>query len=493
MNSVQKLAVVFILLCGARPVRAADGLNEVGHLRAHDGFPMDRFGKSCSISGETIAIGAMTSAGGKNTGSVYVFTRSDGRWSERQKPTAPDASPSDFFGLSVSLFENTLAIGARGDDDQGTDSGSVYIFESQRGDWRLLQKLQASDGVGLARFGNSISLTRNRLAIGAPAAFSNGAKTGAVYLFEKSNGIWAEVEKLAASDGSSGDQFGCSAALQGDVLVIGANLDDDFGGESGSAYVFEKSGKEWIEKAKLLANDGRESDQFGTSVAIFGDSALVGSPRNHAGNAQSGAVYAFENTQGAWEARDKLIDVRGAGGDGFGQNIALWGDTAVIAAPRNNWRRDKAGAAFVFQRIDGNWTQEAKLKASNGEVYDQFGFTVGVSETAIIATAPAGDDRGVGSGCAYVFMPTPECNGNERINKAVCRNVKESVRLRVHLVGGKAGDKFDLSLLDGTSIPGTLDTRGKGKLRFRALQQGYGVVTAHWGCGIVRSREYACE
>ena len=179
------------------------------------------------------------------------------------KLTAGDGAASDEFGSSVSVSGDTAVIGSSQDDDNGSNSGSAYVYVRSGGVWSEQQKLTASDGAGFDRFGESVSVSGDTVVVSARIDDANGISSGSAYVFVRSGGVWSEQQKLTASDGAANDQFGVSVSVSGDTLVIGAHLDDDNGSNSGSAYGFVRSGGAWSEQQKLTASDGAESDELG--------------------------------------------------------------------------------------------------------------------------------------------------------------------------------------------------------------------------------------
>ena len=222
-----------------------------------------------------------------------MYVRSNGVWSEQQKLTASDAVSGDVFGISVSIDGDTAVIGAWGDDDNGSNSGSAYVYVRSNGVWTEQQKLTASDGATGDRFGYSVSIDGDTAVIGARYDDDNGSNSGSAYVYVRTNGVWSELQKLTASDGAGDDQFGYSVSIDGDTAVIGARYDDDNGSNSGSAYVYVRSNGVWSELQKLTASDGAAEDQFGYSVSIDGDTAVIGA---YADDSSSGSAYVFPLT-----------------------------------------------------------------------------------------------------------------------------------------------------------------------------------------------------
>lgn len=274
--------------------RVAGTWTEVAKLVASDGAGSDYFGSSVAIDGDTVAVGAyLADAGGAmDAGAAYVFTGSGSTWSEQGKLNASDADVSDVFGIRVALEDDMLVAAAMDDDDNGLNSGSVYVFERISSNWSERQKVLASDGTASDRFGSSLSLEHPRLVVGAPdASLSSSLGPGAAYVFTLSAGSWVEDQVLFALDMNAGDDFGRAVSVSGGTLLIGASGDDDQGSASGSAYVFELTGT-WNEVTKLLAASGTSLDRFGEAAALQGRRALVGAPRG--GTFDPGAGHVFE-------------------------------------------------------------------------------------------------------------------------------------------------------------------------------------------------------
>ncbi|MCK4658532.1 MAG: FG-GAP repeat protein [Phycisphaerae bacterium] len=281
-------------------------------------------------------------------------------------------------------------------------------------------KLLPSDGAGDYEFGTSVAASGDRILVGSPSAHPcyPWGGTGAAYVFEKPAGGWVnmiETVELLASDGVAGDKFGYSVAISGDAAVIGAWWDDDNGANSGSAYVFRCDGSNWIEEAKLLASDGEAGDWFGQSVAIYDDSAVIGAEADDDNGGESGSAYVFRYNGSGWGEEAKLLASDGAEGDFFGFPVALSGNTAVIGAWGDN-DNGESGSAYIFRFDGSSWVEEGKLSASDGESDDYFGFSVAISSDTAVIGAYRDDDDGSGSGSAYVFGGMSDCQPNGTVD-----------------------------------------------------------------------------
>jgi hypothetical protein len=265
-----------------------------------------------------------------------------------------------------------------------------------RADWKQQQKLLASDGADFDGFGWSVALSGTTMLIGAPLNDDNGDGSGSAYVFDRSGATWVQQQKLLAPDGAKYDNFGSSVSISGDTALIGAPYDADMGSGAGAAYVFTRSGKTWSFQQKLLASDGAADDNFGDAVALSGDTALIGA---NGYNNMMGSAYVFIRSGTTWTQQTKLLAPDGAQYNGFASAVALNGDTALIGSIGDNAYR---GSAYVFTRSGTTWTKQAKLLASDGAHEDFFSASVALDGDSALIGAPGYLYNPV-TGSAYVF------------------------------------------------------------------------------------------
>ncbi|WP_417910106.1 FG-GAP repeat protein [Candidatus Electronema sp. PJ] len=366
-------------------------------LLADDGTVFDQFGYSVAVSGETAVIGAYQKEEYTDNyyGSAYVFVQAaDGKWSQQAKLTTDDG-----VGKSVSVSGNTAVVGAIADD---SDSGSAYVFvRDADGKWSQQAKLTADDGAAHDWFGFSVAVSGNTAVIGALGDTDNGNQSGATYVFVRAaDGTWTQQVKLLASDRAPGGLFGMSVAVSGDTAVIGDPSSD-------AAYIFIRAGGDtWMQQAKLRASDGAAGDLlFGRSVALSEDTAVIGAY----GDDDKGSAYVFVRAaDGTWTQQAKLLASDRLFDDSFGVSVAVSGDMAVIGASEDEYskRGRSSGSAYIFVRAaDSTWTQQAKLLAPEGTTNDRFGNSVAVSGDTVVIGTPWDNDAvyyaSVGS--AYVL------------------------------------------------------------------------------------------
>ncbi len=394
-------------------------------LTASDGGADDEFGYSVAVDGNTAVVGARGDE--SDTGAAYIFTKDSDGWSQVAKLTASDGATDDEFGISVAVDgdTNTIVVGARGDKNTvgGTDvsTGSAYVFTKGSDGWSQTANLTASDGAADDEFGISVAVDGGTVVVGAYQDDDNGGESGSAYVFTKpTNGPWVSTDtaaKLTASDGAADDEFGISVAVDGGTVVVGAYQDDDNGGESGSAYVFTKpTNGPWVSTdtaAKLTASDGAADDEFGISVAVDGGTVVVGAYQDDDNADQSGSAYVFikPTSDSAWATATEAIKLTASDGeanDEFGISVAVDGNTIVVGA-----RGDAdgptgvgvsgAGAAYVFARTLGVWSETLKLRAPDGRRNDWFGYSVAVAGETVLVGAVDDDDSGSNSGSAYLI------------------------------------------------------------------------------------------
>jgi uncharacterized protein (TIGR03437 family) len=377
-------------------------------LTANDGEANDRFGASVAVSDDTVVAGAFSDDIGTkpDQGSAYVFVRSGGAWALQQKLTADDGGANDQLGASVAISDDTIIAGALL-DDLGTaqDAGSAYVFVRSGAGWTQRQKLSGLNSVGARSgdlFGAAVAISGDTAIIGAPLADLFGrVNQGLAAVFVRSGGLWSYQGSLTANDGEAEDRFGASVALNGDTALVGANFDDIGAAagvvlDQGSAYLFTRSGAGWAPRQRLTALGGVARELFGNAVALGADTAFVGAPHAKVGSNESqGALYIFGC---GYAERQVFNGLFGAAGDGFGYPVAVDGDTAVVGSPGN-------GVVYVFVRGVAGWAYSASLYAKDRAMGDGFGASVAISGDTVVIGAPHKDlPNSPNHGSIYCFV-----------------------------------------------------------------------------------------
>lgn len=395
----------------------AQSWEQTQKIAASDRELYAQFGFSVSMNDQYAVVGAYRKTeydkeGNKylNAGAVYFFKKVDGNWTEVQKVVASNRTSGDIFGAAVSLSEDYLIVGSPAKNmEMGETSksvGAAYIFKNEGGNWIETQKIMASDGIEKDYFGYSVSISKEYAMVGA---WGKEGNTGAVYVFKNEGGNWTETQKLLASDRVEGDIFGESISFSEDYIAVGARNEDDFSYAEGdytgpgAVYIFRNEGDIWVESQKLTASDRGLDDWFGVSVCISDNYLMVGAERkdeNVAGQnsiRDAGAVYIFKNERGIWTETQKIVASERGKFYNFGNMIDISGDFAVIGAVNEDEKisrkkvKDAVGAAYIFENQNGIWVEVEKVVTPLRTAIDHFGYAVGISGDYAIVTAKEED------------------------------------------------------------------------------------------------------
>jgi hypothetical protein len=372
--------------------------NEIQKIYDPNYYEYENFGFSLAIDGDTALVGAIWDEGDSNyTGSVYVYVRSGTTWNLQAKLHA-DTAGSMLFGYDVAIEGDTALIGACEDYYYGIDAGSVFVFIRNGTTWTQQAKLHASDEQGYDNFGSSVSLSGNSALIGAHA--NDGDFKGSAYVFTRTGTVWTEEAKLVPSGGSSENLFGNSVDIDGDTALVGAVRDDNF---RGSVYVFTRTGTTWIQQQRISVTAGVPYDVFGYSVALSGDTALIGKP-GFLYMPIIGSAYVYTRNGINWTQQIILSSSDGYAGDLFGTCVDIDGDTNIVGAYYHLNDVGSAGSAYVFNRNGTTWVEEAILVPSDGSNMDTFGNSVAIDDNTIFIGSRFHSISGYNTGSAYIFM-----------------------------------------------------------------------------------------
>jgi hypothetical protein len=469
----------------ARYPLTIDPIAQQAYLKAgnNGGVTGDFFGVSVAISGDTVVVGATgedSSSTGvnstpnestPNSGAAYVFTRSGTTWSQQAYLKASNPGQDDRFGWSVAVSGDTVVVGAWYEDSSTTgansvpnesarNSGAAYVFFRSGTTWSQQAFLKASNTGADDSFGWSVAASGDTVLVAAKAESSNSPgvngtsnenapASGAAYVFTRIGTTWSQQAFLKASNISWFDQFGYSLAVEGDTIVVGAyregssttgvnSTPNESAYDSGAAYVFVRSGTTWSQQAYLKASNPEPSDYFGTSVAISGNTVVIGASEEDSSARgvngiqtnnnvdRSGAAYVFVRNGTTWSQQAYLKASNTGTFHYFGYSVAVSGNTVVVGAygeasnttgvnSTPNASMSSAGAAYVFTRSGTTWSQQAYLKSSNTGIGDQFGISVAASGDLVVVGAygesssttgvngSQTNDNAERAGAAYVF------------------------------------------------------------------------------------------
>ncbi len=419
-----------------------DPVVQQAYLKAGN-FTGGELGNAVAISGDTVVVGAhYESSTVSSAGAVYVFVRTGNLWSQQAYLKASNPGANYEFGASVAISGDTLVVGSPWEASAATgvngnqantsaaNSGAAYVFTRNGTTWTQQAYLKASNTGADDGFGHEVAISGDTVVIGAGGEDSNAtgvngtqanesaSNAGAAYVFTRSGTTWTQQAYLKASNAGAGDLFGDAVGVSGDTVIVGAygegstspgvngNQANNSGGWVGAAYIFVRNGTTWTQEAYLKASNPStnpswyEGDKFGESVAISGDTVVIGASGEDSnatgvnGNqlndsiASAGAAYVFVRASGVWSQQAYLKSSNPGVVDDFGEAVGISGDTVVVGAPFVPAANGgDAGAAYIFTRTGGTWAPSAFIQASNPGDLNVFGRAVGISgETVIVGS-----------------------------------------------------------------------------------------------------------
>jgi len=371
----------------------------------------DWFGVTVAVSGDTTVVGAFD-PNFQTTGTVYVFVTPSGGW--RNMTQTAILTPSDGgagFGTSVAISGDTIVVGAANASNldfqtpQQQGPGGAYVFVKPQTGWTSMTetaKLTASDGADGDAFGYNVAISKDSVAVGALFAHSGA---GAAYVFVKPPSGWSnmtQTAELTASDSSTFDSMG-SVAISGDTVLTGAYGHNNF---RGAAYVFVKPRAGWKQMTQTAEFTSTRANQiYGFSVAVRGDTAIVGAVGAHQG---VGAAFLYVKPKGGWQSTStftaRLSAPISSGVSGLSQGISISGKTIALGAPGTTVGSNQGqGAVLVYVKPETGWQSSnkfaAELTASDGAANDNLGVSAAVSSGHIVGGATKSGPPGE----AYVF------------------------------------------------------------------------------------------
>jgi hypothetical protein len=386
-------------------------------LRAATTTTTDVFAIDIATEGEWLAVGDHLHTGVLGPGAVTMFRRLPiTGWAEVQT-LDPGDSIANYFGYSVALSGDCLAVGCYGDDLAAVEAGSVFVF-----------RLQGS--------------------------------------------TWVQEARLVASDAQFGDLLGWRVAIDGDVIAATASGDDTSDLDAGAVYVFERIGGFWQQTGKLTDGDSRYDEGFGSSLALEGRTLVLGAPQHDGGAEDAGAVYIYRGGPIEWSQQSVLQAADLQAGDRFGASVSLSGRRIAVGASLDDDSAINGGEVYLFQRLGGVWVEEVVLQAQMPGSNDHFGFAVALEDRHLVVGAQGADGNGSASGVAYRFQEMTT-TGWQQIGLIAGESNEDRLGYCVDLSAGKAvlgapefihgsgyALSWDLVAADanpyGVGVPGTL-------------------------------------
>ena len=386
----------------------------------------DRFGHSVATEGDLLVVGAPgdDDETGKNRGAAYFYRRIGDEWELWRKLLPLDAQADDNFGCSVALSGSRIAICAGGADTPvAADAGAVYVYQRQGDDLVLEGRLHAAEGASGNRFGNAVALDGDRMIVGEYRADEGEeSDTGAAYVFARVDEAWVQQARLVASDPTANAKFGVSVDIDGVHAVVGAyRAGNDY---CGAAYVFAESAETWTEEERLSVLDAGESIWFGLAVGIDGETVAVGAPHvDNPGGANVGRVFVFSRTDNGWERTASLWADPPSAGQQFGEALAFRdGRLAVSAGSERSPGMGAHGAAYLMHSADGQWSQLARLAASDRHEHQYFGRrAIAVDGSRMVVGAPYDGNNTIfvpGAAYSYETVCSADVDGDWLVDDA---------------------------------------------------------------------------
>ncbi|MFI4898423.1 MAG: GC-type dockerin domain-anchored protein [Phycisphaerales bacterium JB059] len=395
MRSNSSLATLAIALTGTPGL--AQEFSQSYKLSPPDESPFAQFGAAVAVGDGIVAVGSrFDETMGTDAGAVFLYEAETGAPLGQLYPD--DGFDDAEFGVSVAIGSGYIAVGAWLDDEMGLATGAVYVFDVLTKE--KLYKIFPDDS-SLAQFGHSVAIDNGILAVGAPLDGAAILGPGTAFSFQLSTG--AMIRKLTTPDVSTGAAFGRVVDIDNGVVAVGAFADNTAGLFSGSAFLFDAlTGNQLY---KLVPDDIERGDRFGSSIAIENGLLAVGAVEDDV-NDSSGSVYLFEVATG--DQGLNLNPSDGAFGDFFGASVAVEGDTVIVGSAMDNYFGGDSGSAYLFSASTG--AQVGRVLPEDGLSDAFFGSSVAVSNGVAVIGAPNDSQSGLGSGSAYVFGVAMGCS-----------------------------------------------------------------------------------
>ncbi|MBW2730923.1 MAG: hypothetical protein JRH20_00935 [Deltaproteobacteria bacterium] len=371
---------------------------------APDGDTGDLFGHAVAIDGPVAVIGAHGAPiGGIKTGAVYIYRFDGAAWKLEEKLNPPGLQLDDRFGRYVDIQGDVIVVGADGDSQFAHRAGAAYVFRFNGTTWVQEQRLTQSSPAAWRYFGETVAIWGDRILIGCRFDGTQGANSGSATMFHYDGDAWSEEAFLLASDGAVGDHFGSYLDLHDTQALITAELQDSQDEDAGAVYRFELNGGTWTEREKLVASDGSAGDEFGVGLSMASTRAIIGAHRRGPA-ALTGTAYAFEDAGSAWTENIQLHPPGIQAGDWVGRNVAIEpsaGHRVLVGASRSDLAGSDHGAAFLYVNAAGAWQLRATFLPNAAVDGAQFGYQLAIFGDWAVIGAPEADGLVSATGAVY--------------------------------------------------------------------------------------------
>jgi FG-GAP repeat len=423
---MKKIFLSFFLICsytikaqqrvGIGTAAPAEMLHVTGNIKADTIKPNVLKITTGAGSGKILTSDAVGNASWQNNNStasgnigfgVWGDCATNGNIAEYNPVTDADGNNFDLFGCSVSISGNYAIVGAKEDDpadDLFSKYGSATIYEYSVTGWVLIKKLTDTLAERLDLFGSAVSISGNYALVGIPG---DDTAKGSANMYEKTGTGWVLMQKITAANGDAFDNFGISVYVSGNYAIIGA-FSDDIGANAnqGSANIYKYNGNRWVLMQKLTDATGAADDNFGTSVSISGNYAIVGAANDDVGvNTEQGSVSIYQYDGSNWVLMQKLTDAAGDALDNFGNSVSIAGNYAIVGAYADDvGSNSRQGSANMYEYKNNRWGLVQKLTEAAGAANDNFGSSVSISGDYAIAGAYPGTIPTANRGYANIYL-----------------------------------------------------------------------------------------
>lgn len=373
-------------------------------------FPLDPrtgvfFGRYIAMNDDDAFISAyLDYENGTASGSMYIFSLSDNRFNQVAKKFPVDGAVEDYFSYSVSSSGDYLITGAHHDSDKGASSGAAYILKKTGSSWDFYQKIVPDDGKEADEFGKTVAISGNYAVVCSYLDDDNGTNSGSIYLLELKNEVWKIINKIYPSDPEIQSLFGLSLDMNNDLIIAGSPFYRGNGNSAGKAYIFRYDSLSWLQVAALQPDEINDLDQFGTSVRISDNFAFISAIKDDDKGENSGAVYIYKKKdENTWAFHQKVTAPDGSAGDGFG--IAITGNDTIliIGSYFDDDNGTNSGSAYIFKNLEDQWIYFRKLIPTDSDESDAFGSSLAFNKNGLLVGAYSDDDNGFFSGAVYYF------------------------------------------------------------------------------------------
>ncbi len=393
--------------------------NYIQKIYPSDPNPGTFFGRFVSLQEDFAFISAYQDfENGSASGSLYIYKKTNGIYVQQQKLYPEDGGVEEYFGYSLASYGDWIITGAHHDSDYGASSGKAYILrKNQSNQYDFYQILTAPDAAEADEFGKTVDIYGNFAVSCSYLDDDNGTNSGSVYIYKFDGNKWQFFQKIQANTPVDHSQFGLAMSLYKDKLIVGAPFTKYNNEPVGQAYIFEITGNTWQQTKAISPDELNKNDEFGITVKIIENEAFVGSIKDDDLGTNSGAVYCYKKEKSKWQFQQKLLAPDGESYDGFGIAIEPDKNYIYIGSYFDNDNGENSGSVYIFKKSEENWSYYSKFLPYDSDESDAFGATISCSENEVLVGAYSDDDNGFFSGAAYLFKKEKLLLSNHSVYK----------------------------------------------------------------------------